>query len=278
MKKTIKNILIVGGGSSGWMTASAFYHCLGNDCNISLVESKNIPIVGVGESTIIGFKRFIKLVGLKDEEWMKECNATYKNSIRFTNFYKNDGTSFHYPFGGKIDKQSMLDWSFFAAKDKNLTNDSFCEFHNDNFHLAKWNKNTKNKDGLLKHFNFSEDTAYHFDATAFGQFLKQKFDKVNHYIDDIIGVKKDEDGYLTCILGESGHKYEADLYVDCTGFRSFLLEQQMGSEFLSYKPWLSNDRAIAAHLPYTDKQTQLTNYTDCTGLSSGMGLEHSIME
>ena len=109
MKSVIKNILVVGGGSSGWMAASAFYHRLGKDCQISLIESDTIPTVGVGESTIIGFKRFVKLIGLQDEEWMKECNATYKNSIRFTNFRSNDGTSFHYPFGGKLDKQTMQD-------------------------------------------------------------------------------------------------------------------------------------------------------------------------
>lgn len=269
MKTAIKSILVVGGGSSGWMAAAAFYHRLGKDCKISLLESNTIPTVGVGESTIIGFKRFVKLIGLEDKEWMKECNATYKNSIRFTNFKSNDGTSFHYPFGGKLDKQSMSDWSVLSAGNKNFTPDSFCEFHNDNFHLAKWNKNTHNTDGLLRNFNFLEDTAYHFDASAFGQFLKKRFNKVNHYIDDVVGVEKDEEGYLTCVLGSSGTKYEADLYVDCTGFNSILLEKEMESEFLSYKPWLSNDRAIAAHVSYTDKEKQLTNYTDCTALGNG---------
>lgn len=267
MKTRIKNILVVGGGSSGWMTAAAFQKSFGKQCRISLIESNKIPIVGVGESTIIGFNRFLKLVDLKDEEWMPACNAVYKNSIRFTNFAKNDGTSFHYPFGGEITKQSIADWSVLEAKHKH--SNSFCEFHNDNYHLAKWNRNTKNEDGILRNFNFDEDTAYHFDASAFGKFLKTKFPQVIHYTDDIIGVEKDEDGYLTCVLGESGTKYQADLYVDCTGFKSLLLEKEMGSKFLSYKPWLSNDRAIAAHLPYTNKEKQLTNYTDCHALSSG---------
>jgi len=269
MKTKIKNILIVGGGSSGWMAASAFYARLGKHCKISLVESDKVPTVGVGESTIIGFNKFLEMVGLKDTDWMRECNATYKNSIRFTNFAKNDGSHFHYPFGGDHTKQSVSDWSILAAKHKNLNNNSYCEYHNDNFHLAKWNRNTKNEDNLLRNFNFDEDTAYHFDASLFGKFLKNRFRQVTRYVDDIIGVEKDEDGYLSCVVGESGQKYKADLYVDCTGFQSFLLEKQMGSEFLSYKPWLSNDKAIAAHIPYTDKEKQLTNYTDCHALSSG---------
>jgi len=269
MKKRIKSILVVGGGSSGWMSASAFQKRFGKNCKVSLVESDKVSTVGVGESTIIGFNGFLKLLGLNDKDWMKECNAVYKNSIRFTNFARNDGSSFHYPFGGELTKQSISDWSVLAAKHKNLNDNSFCEYHNDNFHLAKWNKNTKNEDSILRNFNFDDDTAYHFDASLFGQFLKNKFKEVTRYVDDIVGVERDEDGYLTSVVGESGQKYTADLFVDCTGFRSLLLEKEMGSKFLSYKPWLSNDRAIAAHVPYKDKEIQLTNYTDCHALSSG---------
>ena len=94
----IKSVLIVGGGTSGWMTAAALSQY---NLDISLVESKSVPTVGVGESTILGFNTFLKNIGLKDEDWMRKCNATYKNSIRFTDFY-DKGTVFEYPFDKKI--------------------------------------------------------------------------------------------------------------------------------------------------------------------------------
>ena len=93
----VKNVTIIGGGSSGWMSAAI----LSKKCphlNIKLVESTTVPTVGVGESTLGTINRFLNVLGLSDDMWMKSCNATYKNSIRFTNFKQNDGTSFYYPF------------------------------------------------------------------------------------------------------------------------------------------------------------------------------------
>ena len=93
----INSVVIVGGGTSGWMSASVAAKCFG-DVNVTLVESPTIPKVGVGESTIIQFNEFLRQIGLEDSDWMKECNATYKTSIKFTDFsWKGD--DFQYPFG-----------------------------------------------------------------------------------------------------------------------------------------------------------------------------------
>ena len=93
----IKSVVIVGGGSSGWMSAAALSK-LCPQLEITLVESKNVKTVGVGESTLGHINRFLRMLDLKDEDWMKQCNATYKSSIKFTDFRK-PGTYFHYPFG-----------------------------------------------------------------------------------------------------------------------------------------------------------------------------------
>ena len=90
---------------------------------------------------------------------------------------------------------------------------------------------------------------------------------VNHIIDDIVGSNKNEDGYITSLIGESGSEYEADLIVDCTGFKSLILEGEMNSE--SFKDWLSNDSALATRIPYTDKPSQLENVTNCTAIENG---------
>ena len=95
----IKKICIVGGGSAGWMTAALLGKKLPKDTEISLVESPKVATVGVGESTLGHINKYLDMLELKDKDWMKECNATYKTSIKFTDFRENDGSSFHYPFG-----------------------------------------------------------------------------------------------------------------------------------------------------------------------------------
>ena len=101
----INKVLIVGGGTSGWMTAAALSTLYSEQLEVSLVESDKISTVGVGESTIILFNRFLEMLGIQDEDWMKECNATYKTSIRFNDFRERN-TTFEYPFGGRRDMQS----------------------------------------------------------------------------------------------------------------------------------------------------------------------------
>jgi hypothetical protein len=172
----IKHVTIIGGGSSGWMAAATLAK-LCRHLKITIVESKNYATIGVGESTLGQINRWFNMLGITDEMWMKDCQATYKNSIRFTNFRDNDGTYFEYPFGGfdLEDKHNGLNsWSELSCLyPESFPPDSFAEFYNtSNTLLAKHNRQTKNKQSRLKHFDFNYDTAYHMDATAFGQWLK----------------------------------------------------------------------------------------------------------
>ena len=187
----IKSVLIVGGGSSGWMTAAALSKQTNLD--ISLVESKSVPTIGVGESTILGFNTFLNSIGLKDEDWMRHCNATYKNSIRFTDFYKKD-TVFEYPFQSKLSDEDLGLWALLSAK-YDLPPESFCEYFSDNYFLAKHNRNTKGDSEL--EFDFDRYTAYHIDARLFGEYLRDNVcTNVSHYYDNIVGVRKDDEGYV----------------------------------------------------------------------------------
>ena len=104
----IKSVLIVGGGSSGWMAAALLSKY---NLDVSVVESKSVPTVGVGESTILGFNHFLRALGLEDKDWMKACNATYKNSIRFVDFYKK-GHSFDYPFDKLLTEEGLKGYSY----------------------------------------------------------------------------------------------------------------------------------------------------------------------
>lgn len=272
-----KKVTIVGGGSSGWMTAAALSK-LCPHLDITLVESPKIGTVGVGESTLGHINKFLKLLDLKDEDWMAACNATYKNSIRFTNFREKDGTHFEYPFSKGLDltdkPAGLQAWHHLATMyPEEYTPETFAEFYcTGNTMLAKYNKSTKNEQDILRNFRFEWDTAYHMDAQLFGQYLKEKIaipHGVKHLQDEVHSYKKDQVGNITQILLVSGTTITSDLWIDCTGFRSQLLEQWMGQEFQPFSKVLANDRAWACRLPYIDREREMHNVTDCHALDNG---------
>jgi hypothetical protein len=278
MRKTqINSITIVGGGSSGWMTAAAICKQL-PEVKLTLVESPNIPIIGVGESTIGHINEFLHLLGLKDEDWMKHCNATYKTSIKFIDFRENpkeEPHKFHYPFGmfDFTDKpRGIMDWFINKVYNKSIENSNFAEFFHDSILMTDKNKMTKNEEFKVRGFDFKADTAYHMDATLFGVYLRDNIclpSGMRHVLDDVTSVNKDDAGYVTSVSTKNTGDLTADLFIDCTGFKSLLLEQAMGVEFESFHNNLMNDRAIATVIPYIDKDAEMENYTSCTAIEAG---------
>lgn len=279
MTQKINTVLIVGGGSSGWMTAAALIRQCPH-LEVALVESPNVPTIGVGESTIGHINEYMHLISLKDEDWMKECNATYKTSIKFINFRENpvgemDGHVFHYPFGifDFTDKpRGLMDWFIHRARNPNINPNNFGEFFHDSVLMTDRNKLTKNEDHSLRGFDFAADTAYHMDAGLFGNFLRDKIclpAGMEHLKANVTGYKKNEDGSIKCVETDSLGEIHADLFIDCTGFKSLLLEQAMGVPFESFSNHLHNDRAIATVIPYIDKDKEMECVTSCTAIDAG---------
>lgn len=270
----IESIVIVGGGSSGWMSAAALSKALPN-IQVALVESKNIKTIGVGESTLGHINRYLRLLDLKDEEWMPACNATYKNSIRFTNF-REKGSSFEYPFG-KFDlherRTGLMDWHELRAHfPEDLPPESFARYYNNNTFLAEENRQTKNLDGMLGQFNFKLDTAYHMDAELFGRYLKDNVaipNGVQHVEGTVVSWELHPTGSIKSITTDTGYLLEADLFIDCTGFKSLLLENIQEQVFIEFKDTLMNDRAMATRIPYVDREEEMENVTDCTAIEGG---------
>lgn len=273
----IESVVIVGGGSSGWMTAAALSK-LCPHLEIALIESDTIKTVGVGESTLGHINRFLSLLDLKDEDWMPACNATYKNSIRFTNFREGNGESFEYPFGPDFDltdkHAGINSWAYVKLIDESYTEETFAEFFNSNAFLAKYNKQTRNLDKQIRSFNFKTDTAYHMDAELFGEYLKNNIaipNGVKHIIGKVTGFKKrsTHDHTIDYIILDESSAVFADLYIDCTGFKSLLLEEFMGVPFVSFNRKLANDKALACRIPYVDRENEMVNVTDCHALNNG---------
>ena len=263
----INTLCILGGGTSGFMTTSVlakYREQSGLDFDIKLIQSGDIGSIGVGESTLFNVNELFAYLGLKDSDWMRSCNATYKTAIRFEDFYKQ-GRYFYYPFGPSRPDANIEQW--FTVKEfypNKYTPEKAALYFNSQSIMNEENK-------LCDVNNFLRDySAYHFDSRLLGKYLREYSEKkgVEVVDDTFIEAKLNEDGSIKSLVCEEG-TYEADLFVDCSGFESLLLGQTLNEEFISFSDTLINNKALVAKIPYTDKENQLKNYTDCVALKNG---------
>jgi len=263
----------VGGGSSGWMSAATFATQLPN-IDVTIIESPDFPILGVGESTLGGIKHWSSLIGLEDKDLLTETDGSYKLSIKFTDWLGKDTGGFHYPFGEAqrpIEQVAQNDWWFLKGNRGGLDQNSFARCHYPIAAISENNKMSDDSSGKTPGFSFVQDVAFHFDATALGQYLKKKIclpkgvKLINSTVEKI---NTNDDGIESLIL-QNKEKVTADLYIDCTGFKSLLLEGALGVKFNSIENIIPNNKAWATHIPYTDKNKQLEPFTNCTALSNG---------
>lgn len=267
MSERISTVLIVGGGTAGWMSACILSRRC-PDLDITLIESSDIPTVGVGEATIIHMTDFLKEMNLKETDWMTGCNATYKEGICFRNFYE-PGKHYWHPFQS-INLQATDYWL-----QKHYTEGCGIDSYFD-YCYSNTVRNTRNRINLENKINFDEirsiNYTYHLDAGLFAQFLKQNIARpagVRHVVDDVTEVELDETGFVDHVRTRGHGELRADLYIDCSGFRSLLLGKTLGEPFEDYLQKVPNDRAIAVRVPYEDKDAELRPYTSATALSAG---------
>jgi tryptophan halogenase len=267
----IDNIVIVGGGSAGWMSAATFVHLFPYK-KVTLIESPDVPTVGVGESTIGGIQDWLTLLGIKDTDFMEACDSTYKLSIRFENFYKNGDGGFHYPFGVpylKGTKVGMNDWHVKKALMPETPNSEFAEEYYPLMALVNDNKFCKETIKKLPETTLHH-VAFHFDAAKFAIWLRKfcEEDNFNFIQSNVVNINSDENG-VTDLLLENGTTVTGDLYIDCTGFKSLLLDKTIKEPFNSFSDILPNNRAWATKVQYTDKPNQVEPFTNCTALGNG---------
>ena len=242
-------ISIVGGGSAGWMTATTFVK-LFPEFDITLIESPDIETVGVGESTLFQINRWLREVDIKYSDFLNHVDGVFKHSIKFTNFYKEDSGSFHYPFFAGGEGPNPNSWWHKKNQIPSTPLSDYAESINPLALIAENNK-----------FDPNLQFAYHFDATKFGIWLRDKVCKhhVKHIKSNVVGYNGDS------ITLENGKEIDADLFIDCTGFKSLLLD----SEFISYSHLLPNDSAVSTHIQYTNIEEQMHPYTECTAIDNG---------
>lgn len=237
---------------------------------IILIEDKNTPVIGVGESTLGSIRNWLSMLDIKDKDFMKECDAIYKLAIRFNNFNKEKNNSFFYPFGNPNIENNIADLNDWHLKKMLFPETPIVDYYNSIYpSMALINKNKLCNN--IDNWSLNNDTAFHFDAIKFGNWLKNNlFKKLNGTIlfGKVIDHKLKEDGSID-YLNIDGNKIYSDLFIDCTGFKSLLLSEFLKEPFNSYEDILPNNSAWAARIDYTDKEKQLVPYTDCTAIENG---------
>ena len=266
--KTIKNVTILGGGSSGWMTAAALSKEF-PEIEVTLVESKSKGTIGVGESTLGSFTDFIEYLGIdKDrDKWMPACNATYKLSIDFTNWDKAQSFRARTPLTQGASLLGVPKDHWFIS-DINTT-PSGLPYHTFG---TSWGALLEyNKLGYtFNDFSIKNQGAFHLDATLFGEYLKNNMcPKVKNVIGTVQKVEKHPTGDISCLILSSGKKVGGDLFIDCSGFSRRLISQEMGADEVALGSTLINNKAIATHVEYLDKDTEMEHSTNATTLPNG---------
>ena len=259
----LRSILIVGGGSAGWMTAAALAHKLdGLGIKIRLIESAEIGTVGVGEATVPHIRFFNATLGIDESEFMRATKATYKLGIEFRDWGRI-GDSYIHPFGGfgKDFGQApfLHHWLRSAeAGDARSLEDYSLPIRA--ARLGRFAHPAADPHSIYSTFSY----AFQFDAGLYGRFLRAHAEAkgVERMEGKIVNVSRGpEDGHLESVTLEDGRIVTADLFVDCSGFRSLLVGQTLGSEFESWTRWLPCDRALAVPCEHGEPATPYTRAT-----------------
>lgn len=243
----IKHIVIVGGGTAGWMSAAAFARVIGtNECRITLVESEQIGIVGVGEATIPPIVEFNKLLGIDSDDMLRTTQGTFKLGIEFTNWGRIGHTYMH-PFGmfGRT-IQNVNFWHYWK-KAHELDLSPGLEAYSLNWMAAKQNR-------FLRSANIPNSPltnvphAYHFDASLYASFLRKFAEKlgvrrIEGHVEHV--AQHPESGFITGITLKDGSVVEGDFFIDCSGFRGLLIEQCLQTGFEEWTHYLPCNSAQA---------------------------------
>lgn len=267
MDSVQQRIVIVGGGTAGWMTAACFAKTLPAHTHaISLVESEDIGTVGVGEATIPPIINFNNYLGLDEAEFMRATHASVKLGIDFTN-WKQNGHSYFHPFGQFGAEQEGFPFQHFWLKDwKQLGGEGDLGAYNLETLAARAGKFArltaeKDKPGL--------NYAYHFDASLYAQYLRRYAEQrgVSRREGRIIKVHQNsESGDVTAVELEGNRRIEGDIFIDCTGFRGLLIEETLKAGYKDWSHWLPVNRAVAVPCA---RIADITPYTRSTARESG---------
>ncbi|MCL4672279.1 MAG: tryptophan 7-halogenase [Sphingomonadaceae bacterium] len=264
----IEQVLIVGGGSAGWMTAAAMAETLGRGVRITLVESEEIGTVGVGEATIPPIRHFNQRLGIDEATFVRETGGSYKLGIEFVDWWKT-GHSYFHPFGQHGAEFDVVPFYHYWMREHlaGRTSGPIDDFSM-GWAMAKAGKFAHpSPDRRLIQSTY--DYAYHFDATLYARFLRRYAEArgVTRVEGKVVDALRDAaSGHIRSVTLDDGRVLEAELFVDCSGFRGLLIEGALETGYVNWQHWLPCDRAVAAP---SLRQPEIVPYTRSTAREAG---------
>ncbi|MCA1199798.1 tryptophan 7-halogenase [Sphingomonas sp. R647] len=261
-------VVIVGGGTAGWMAASALARFLPGVADVRLIESEEIGIVGVGEATLPHLRAFLQRLGIDEAEMMRATNATYKLGIDFRDFGKL-GDRYVHPFGAYGVDLAGVGFHHYWLRARDEGSRRSLEDYSLPIVAARANRFAlPPADGDF--LSTSYGWAYQFDATKLAPMLRgySQARGVTRTEGRVTGVERDgESGDVTELMLESGERVAGDLFIDCSGFRALLIGGAMDAAWEDWSHWLPCDRAAA--LPATRVDGPIEPYTRATAMTAG---------
>lgn len=268
MSNAVKNIVVVGGGTAGWLTAaiiaSQHQNATEQQFKITLVESSDIPTVGVGEGTWPTMKNTLQQIGIKESDLFKHCHAAFKQGGKFVEWVHGKGDSYYHPFTVPLG-YGRIDLAPYVSNINDFAEES-------NFQQSIGDAGLAPRSLAESDFQGQCNYGYHLDAGAFANLLKnhckEKFN-INHIIDTVKECTTTSADNIDAIILEKSGPLTADLFIDCTGFSSLLLGKALKVPFKKVDNFLFNNTALAMQVPYPNEDTPIASHTIATAQNAG---------
>ncbi len=285
MQEPLKKILIVGGGTSGWMTAAALVAALPKNVEIILIESEEIGTIGVGEATVPGIKLFNDHIGLNEADMIKDSKATFKLGIEFQGWGAENSNYFHGFSDYGPSYQGVMAHQFWRKSyeiDKSLKLEDFSITTQlaKQFKFFPPNPDTRS---IMHNYNY----AYHFDAGLYSLHLRKHCEargvkRINAKINEV--KLSPINGYIESVVLENNEIINADFFMDCSGFKGLLIQKALNTGYTDWSHWLPVNRAFAVPSerfekipPYTVSKAHSIGWQWCIPLQhrTGNGIVYS---
>jgi len=273
VSRTIRHIVIVGGGSAGWLTAGVLAAEHGGTTEhgglaITLVESPDVPIIGVGEGTWPSMRDTLRRIGVSETAFLRECDAAFKQGSRFDRWVTGaEGDYYFHPF---TLPHGWGETDLAAAWQLRHAGVPFADLASFQPHLCVQGRAPKQ--ATTPEFAAVANYGYHLDAGKFGAFLRRHCVEklgVRHVADHVTAVESHVNGDIAGLRTREHGLLAGDLFVDCTGMQSLLLGRHYGVPLRSQKHVLFNDAALAVQVPYAREDAPVASQTTATAQSHG---------